>query len=141
MGRRATSPDLFLILKSVSEALSSLESAFKQLKKRRLVDSDQWKTVVRPAISALAKMLDAAWADLQQKASRQAFPDLIREDQVQDHFQISHQTLYRRRKNRELPYIRDKEGIIWYPVFDLLDYVLKMKVSRIDEKRGRPRKF
>ena len=138
--KKAPALELYLILKSVTETFSALDTAFKKLKQRRLIRPDVWKTV-RPSLRSLAGVLDHAWMDLHQHASHQAFPELIREDQVIEQFRISRQTLYRRRKNKELPYIKDPEGVIWYPVFDLLDYVLKAKAYTMEEKPGRPRKF
>ena len=50
-------------------------------------------------------------------------------------------TLYRRRKTQEIPYIRDNEGVIWYPVVELIQYYLKSREELRLPKTGRPRKF
>jgi hypothetical protein len=85
--------------------------------------------------------LSEAWQSFARRAARSDFPVLIREDQVQERFKISQATLYRRRKKQEIPYIRDREGIIWYPVVDLVDYYLKSRAELRFPKTGRPRKF
>ena len=101
MSRKRTSAlELFLLLKSVTEAFSDLESSLKKLKRRKLVRAEIWRTV-HPSLRAIAAVLDHAWMDLHKNAATQAFPELIRQDQVIHHFQISPQTLYRRRKDKE----------------------------------------
>ncbi|HJZ11701.1 MAG TPA: helix-turn-helix domain-containing protein, partial [Acidobacteriota bacterium] len=61
-----------------------------------------------------------------------------REDQVAEKLDVSRKTLYRRRKSKELPYIKDRHGTIWYAREDLEEYLEKSKVSPLTE---RPRKI
>ena len=131
--------DLIYAIRSVTQAYDAFETQLKTLRRRRLVSPDAWRLEVLPAKHTLAKVLDDAWRHLHKRASSRDFPELVREDDVKQQFGISHQTLYRRRRKRELPYVKDKDGTIWYPLYDLLDYVLKTKST--PQRPGRPRKF
>ena len=134
---RATLPDLFAQLQIADQLSVELETHFKELKNRRLIKKEKLHQVIK----ILDAILTEAWQSFARKAARSDFPVLIREDQVQKRFKISQATLYRRRKTHEIPYIRDKEGIIWYPVVDLVDYYLKARAEMRLPKTGRPRKF
>jgi len=131
--------ELFQTILSLTEAYETFEAQLKSLRKKRMIAPDAWREKVLPARTALAGVLDDAWHRLHKKASSHDFPELIREDVVKRRFSISQTTLYRRRSKRELPYVKDKGGIIWYPLYDLLDYILKAKATH--QKAGRPRKF
>ena len=134
---RATLPELFELLQITEEISFQIESHLKELKNRRLLKNDRLKQVIRTLDAALAE----AWQSFKRKTARSDFPILIREDQVQERFKISQATLYRRRRTQEIPYIRDKEGVIWYPVVELVDYYLKSRADLRQPKTGRPRKF
>jgi len=134
---QASLPELFEKLQHADELSVELESQLKDLKKRRLIKNETLKefTVI------LDDLLKEAWQSIGRRAARSGFPLLIREDQVQKRFKISQATLYRRRKTHEIPYVRDKEGVIWYPVVDLVEYYLKSRLEIRLPKTGRPRKF
>ena len=134
---RAALAELFTKLQTVDHLSTELEAQFKELKSRRLIKKDQLKALT----ICLDAMLKQAWEAFYRRASRADFPVLIREDQVQERFQISQATLYRRRKTQEIPYIRDNDGVIWYPVVDLIQYYLKSRAELRLPKTGRPRKF
>jgi hypothetical protein len=134
---RATLAELFQHLQSAEELSMQLEEQLKELKNRRLIKNQELKQV----ITILDSILTAAWEAFRRRASRSGFPVLIREDQVQERFRISQATLYRRRKSQEIPYVRDKDGVIWYPVVDLIAYYLKSRAEMRLPKTGRPRKF
>jgi hypothetical protein len=135
--RRASLPELFEKLQQADENSIELESQYKELKKRRLLKKEK----VKQLTSILDALLKEAWQSFGRRAARSDFPVLIREDQVQKRFKISHATLYRRRKTQEIPYVRDKEGVIWYPVVELVEYYLKSRSEIRLPKTGRPRKF
>lgn len=128
-------------LQSLADTHSRLEESWAHLRKTRLVSSKSWKEDLVPARKEISRIIDEAWAALHERAARQDYPELISEEEVLENFGISHKTLYRRRKTKELPYIRDNEGVIWYPIFDLLDYLIQSQKKRIPDKPGRPRKF
>ena len=134
---RAALAEIFTKLQQVDHLSAELELQFKELKSRRLIKKDQLKQLS----ACLDLILNDAWQSFHRRASRADFPVLIREDQVQERFQISQATLYRRRKAQEIPYIRDHEGGIWYPVVDLIQYYLKSRTEIRLRKTGRPRKF
>jgi hypothetical protein len=134
---RAALAELFTNLQQVDHLSTELELLFKDLKNRRLIKREKLKQLSL----CLDAILKEAWEGFYGKASRADFPVLIREDQVQERFQISQATLYRRRKTQEIPYIRDNEGVIWYPVVDLIQYYLKSRAELRLPKTGRPRKF
>ncbi|MCI0412981.1 hypothetical protein L0222_09295 [bacterium] len=134
---QASLPELFEKLQQADELSVELESQLEELKKRRLIKKDTLKQLV----AILDAILKEAWQSFGRKAARSGFPLLIREDQVQKRFKISQATLYRRRKTQEIPYVRDKEGVIWYPVVDLVEYYLKSRSEIRLPKTGRPRKF
>ncbi len=134
---QASVPELFEKLQQADELSIELESRLKDLKKRRLIKKD---TLKRLAV-ILDALLEEAWQSFGRRAGRSGFPLLIREDQVQTRFKISQATLYRRRKTQEIPYVRDNEGVIWYPVVDLVEYYLKSRSEIRLPKTGRPRKF
>src|SRR5262245_26842425 len=104
---RAALAELFTKLQQVDHLSTELESEFKELKSRRLIKKDKLKQLT----GCLDALLKEAWESFYRRASRADFPVLIREDQVQERFQISQATLYRRRKTQEIPYIRDNEGV------------------------------
>ena len=135
--RQASLPELFEKLQLLDAHSLDLEIQLKDLKKRRLVKKDTLQQLVR----CLDAILQEAWQSFGRRAARSGFPVLIREDQVQKRFKISHATLYRRRKTQEIPYVRDKEGVVWYPVVDLVEYYLKSRAEIRLPKTGRPRKF
>jgi hypothetical protein len=134
---RAALAELFTRLQHADHLSAELESKFKELKNRRLIKNEKLKQLA----SCLDALLTEAWEAFEHRASRADYPVLIREDQVQERFQISQATLYRRRKTQEIPYIRDHEGVIWYPVADLIRYHLKGRTELRLPKTGRPRKF
>jgi hypothetical protein len=134
---RATLPELFEILQRADELSVEIESHFKELKRRRLIQKEKLQQVTR----VLDSLLSTAWKAFGRRAARSDFPVLIREDQVQERFKISQATLYRRRKTQEIPYVRDRDGVIWYPVVDLVDYYVKSRAESRQPKTGRPRKF
>ena len=134
---RAALAELFTKLQQVDHLSTELELQFKELKKRRLIKKDKLKQLSL----CLDAILKEAWEAFHRRTSRADFPVLIREDQVQERFQISQATLYRRRKTQEIPYIRDNDGVIWYPVVELVQYYLKSRAELRLPKTGRPRKF
>jgi hypothetical protein len=134
---RASLPELFEILQRADQLSMEIETHFKELKRRRLIQKEKLQQVVR----VLDSLLSSAWKAFGQRAARADFPVLIREDQVQQRFNISQATLYRRRKKQEIPYVRDRDGVIWYPVVDLVDYYIKSRAELRLGKTGRPRKF
>lgn len=134
---RAALAEVFTKLQQADHFATELELQFKELKSRRLIKSENLKQLS----SCLDAILKDAWEAFHRRASRADYPVLIREDQVQERFQISQATLYRRRKTQEIPYIRDNDGIIWYPVVDLIQYYLKSRAEARLPKTGRPRKF
>ena|SRR5688572_15367964 len=134
---RTSLAELFEQLQKADDLSYQLETHLDELRKRRLLKTDRLKQVVKTLDAALAD----AWRAFAQRAARSDFPILIREDQVQERFRISHATLYRRRKTQQIPYIRDKEGLIWYPVVELVEYYLKSRAELRLPKTGRPRKF
>jgi hypothetical protein len=134
---QASLPELFEKLQQTDELSAEIESYLKDLKKRRLIK----KETLKQFAVLLDTVLNEAWQSFGRRAARSGFPVLIREDQVQKRFKISQATLYRRRKTQEIPYVRDKEGVIWYPVVDLVEYYLKSRSELRLPKTGRPRKF
>jgi len=134
---RASLPELFEILQRADQLSMEIEAHFKELKRRRLIKKEKLQQVSR----VLDSLLSAAWKSFGRRAARSDFPVLIREDQVQVRFKISQATLYRRRKKQEIPYVRDRDGVIWYPVVDLVDYYIKSRAELRQGKTGRPRKF
>ena len=134
---RVVLAELFTNLQQVDHLSTELELQFKGLKSRRFIKNEKLQQLA----SCLDALLQEAWENFERKAARADFPVLIREDQVQERFQISQATLYRRRKTQEIPYIRDNEGVIWYPVADLIRYYLKNRAELRLPKTGRPRKF
>jgi hypothetical protein len=134
---RESLPELFAKLQRTEELAIHIEADLKELKNRRLIKKDRFHQAIR----SLDSILSDAWKAFAARASKSDFPVLIREDQVQERFKISQATLYRRRKTQEIPYIRDKEGIIWYPVVELVNYYLKSRREMRLPKTGRPRKF
>jgi hypothetical protein len=138
MARNRTAlAELFTMLQHADHLSTELEIKFQELKNRRLARKEHLKQLA----SCLDGILNEAWQSLERKVSRADFPVLIREDQVRERFQISQATLYRRRKMQEIAFIRDHEGIIWYPVVDLIRYYLRSRVESRKPKTGRPRKF
>jgi hypothetical protein len=114
--------------------------ALKILRRKGLISREVWNLEI--AKKAVLRAMDAGWNELHRRASVPVFPqEYLREDQVMEHFHISRQTLYRRRRKREIAYIKDRNGNIWYPILDLVDYVRVSRVSPEKEKPGRPRKF
>jgi hypothetical protein len=134
---QASLSELFEKLQQADQLSVELESYLKDLKKRRLIKKETLKELA----GILDGVLNEAWRSFGRRAARSGFPVLIREDQVQKRFKISQSTLYRRRKTQEIPYVRDNEGIIWYPVVDLVEYYLKSRSEIRLPKTGRPRKF
>jgi hypothetical protein len=134
---RATLPELFELLQQTDELAFQVESRFKEVKNRRLIKKERLDQIIKLMDTALAD----AWKAFARKAAKSDFPILIREDQVQQRFKISQATLYRRRRTQEIPYVRDKEGIIWYPVVELVDYYIRTRAELRVPKTGRPRKF
>jgi hypothetical protein len=134
---RTALAELFTKIQHVDHLSTDLESQFQELKSRRLVRREQLQSIAECIDAAL----NEAWQALERKIGRADFPVLIREDQVQERFHISHATLYRRRKMQEIVFIRDHEGIIWYPVVDLIRYYLRSRAESRKPKTGRPRKF
>lgn len=134
---RVSLPELFAILQKAEELSLEIENHFKELKNRKLLKKDKLQQTIRILDSVLAE----AWQAFSRRAARSDFPVLIREDQVQERFKISHATLYRRRKKQEIPYVRDKDGVIWYPVVDLVDYYIRSRAEIRKPRTGRPRKF
>ena len=134
---RAALAEVFTKLQQVDHLSTELELQFKELKNRRLIKKEKLKQLSL----CLDAILKEAWEGFYRRASRADFPVLIREDQVQERFHISQATLYRRRKTQEIPYIRDNEGVIWYPIVDLIQYYLKSRAELRLPKTGRPRKF
>jgi hypothetical protein len=129
--------ELFEKLQQADKLSIELEYYLKDLKKRKLIKKETLKQLAE----ILDGVLNEAWQSFGRRASRSGFPVLIREDQVQKRFKISQATLYRRRKTQEIPYVRDNEGVIWYPVVDLVEYYLKSRSEIRLPKTGRPRKF
>lgn len=134
---QASLSELFEKLQQADQISVELESYLKDLKKRRLIKKETLKQLA----AILDGVLNEAWQSFGRRAARSGFPVLIREDQVQKRFKISQATLYRRRKTQEIPYVRDNEGVIWYPVVDLVEYYLKSRSEIRLPKTGRPRKF
>lgn len=139
--RRNPTLNALRTLQSLVDAHSRLEESWTKLKKTRLISTASWKEDLLPARREISRVIDEAWLRLLERAAGQDYPELIREEDVLENFGISPKTLYRRRKSKELPYIRDNEGVIWYPVFDLLDYLIQSQKKRTPDKPGRPRKF
>jgi transcription initiation factor TFIIIB Brf1 subunit/transcription initiation factor TFIIB len=134
---RTALAELFTRIQRVDHLSTELELKFQELRSRRLVRREQIQQIEQCMDAAL----NEAWQTLERKISRSDFPVLIREDQVQERFHISQATLYRRRKTQEIVFIRDHEGIIWYPVVELIRYYLKSRAESRKPKTGRPRKF
>jgi|GEM_PF-3375204 len=134
---RAALAELFTRLQHANHLATELELQLKELKRRRFLKNEKLKQLA----SCLDSIMKEAWETFERRASRADYPVLIREDQVQERFQISQATLYRRRKMQEIPYIRDHEGVIWYPVAELVRYYLKNRAELRLPKTGRPRKF
>jgi len=134
---RTALAELFTKIQHADHISTDLEFKFQELKNRRLIRKEHLKQLA----SCLDAALNEAWQALERKISRADFPVLIREDQVQERFQISQATLYRRRKTQEIVFIRDHDGVIWYPVVDLIRYYLKSRAESRKPKTGRPRKF
>jgi hypothetical protein len=134
--------DKFFVLNEWNDRFEFFFEELKILRKKRLIDRDTWSREVLSAKKALQRALNHAWDELHRRAAVPVFPqEYLREDQVMEHFHISQKTLYRRRRRREIAYIKDQEGIIWYPILDLVDYVRLNRSDSIQEKPGRPRKF
>jgi hypothetical protein len=131
----------FLVLSDWNDRFDEFFERMKVLRKKRLIDGKDWTDVVR-AQNALQSAFDHAWEKLHRRAAIPVFPqEYLREDQVMEYFHISQKTLYRRRSKREIAYIKDREGTIWYPILDLVDYVRMNRSKPSREKPGRPRKF
>lgn len=112
------------------------------LRRKGLISREIWNLEIITAKKAIQRALDSGWNELHRRASVPVFPqEYLREDQVMEHFHISRQTLYRRRRKREIAYIKDQKGNIWYPILDLVDYVRLNREDSRKEKPGRPRKF
>jgi len=134
--------DTFFVVKSVMEQYSAFQEALKTLYKNRLIDRLTWNLEIVPAENSLSQGIDRALDELYRRAVKRGFPhELVREDEVTERLGISRKTIYRRRKKREIAYIKDKDGIIWYSVLDLIDYLRESKAPSLQLRSGRPRKF
>jgi hypothetical protein len=133
--------DHLLAVHTAVVSLDSLLSTLQQLRKRRLLTTTAWKTDVANAYDTITNLLEQSRRKILSHAKGSDFPQLISEDDVVRSFQISKKTLYRRRTSGELPYVRDKQGIIWYPVYDMIAYLIHQTEETKHEKPGRPRKF
>jgi len=137
---RRTKPrsnDILPLLKAATGAYAQLQPALKELHKKGLINQQSWKESVVPADRALNATLKDLWNRFQDRIMPALPSQLMREDQVAEKLDVSRKTLYRRRKSKELPYIKDRHGTIWYAREDLEEYLEKSKVSPLTE---RPRK-
>lgn len=130
--------DAFPLIKNATDAYAQLQPALKQLHKRGYISRRNWKEKLLPADSAINETLQNLWQVVKEVASSDVLTQLLREDQVAEQFEVSRKTLYRRRKSKELPYIKDRRGTIWYAREDLEKYVERSKVIPLTE---RPRKI
>lgn len=142
MKKKSNLIDKFFVLNEWNDRFDRFFEELKIFRKRRLITREVWNREVLPARKALQLAMDNAWDELHRRAAVPIFPqEYLREDQVMEHFRISQKTLYRRRRKREIAYIKDREGTIWYPILDLVDYVRINRGDTAKEKPGRPRKF
>jgi predicted DNA-binding transcriptional regulator AlpA len=126
------------VLKTATSAYAQLQPALKELRKKGFINKRTWKETVLPADHAIHTTLKELWDRFQDRPLSALPSQLLREDQVAEKLDVSRKTLYRRRKSKELPYIKDKHGTIWYAREDLEEYLEKSKVAPLTE---RPRKI
>jgi hypothetical protein len=140
MGKQiAQSPEIFNLLKNATDGYARLQAGLKDLYKKRLINRNKWKKEILPADLAFFVALRELWVNFEkQNAAIDIASELVREDQLAGKWNVSRKTLYRRRKSRELPYIKDRHGAIWYAVTDVENYLEKNKITPLNEK---PRKI
>lgn len=133
------SAELFQLLKNLTDAYSRMQSGLKELHYKKLIDRKRWTKEVVPADLAFFQTIRKLWIALESGNNTIEFStEMIHEDDLARKWKVSRKTLYRRRKNRELPYIRDRHGEIWYAVSDVAHYLEKNKITPLTEK---PRKI
>jgi hypothetical protein len=143
MARQKTSaridPDeFFQLLKKLTDGYAHLQSGLKELRLRKLIDRKRWKKEIVPADLAFFQTIRKLWIMLENDSNAIEFStEMIREDDLARKWNVSRKTLYRRRKNRELPYIKDRHGEIWYSIPDVAHYLEKNRITPLTEK---PRK-
>lgn len=130
--------EFFELLKNLTDGYARLQSGLKELHLRKLIDRKRWKKEIVPADLAFFQTIRKLWIILESGSGVMEFStEMIREDELANKWNVSRKTLYRRRKNRELPYIKDRHGEIWYSVPDVAHYLEKNKITPLTEK---PRK-
>lgn len=136
---RIQNEELFLLLKELTDAYAALQSGLKQLREVGLIDRKRWRREVVAADLIFFQIVRKLWIQYEVENSSIEFSsEMIREEDLAKKWKVSRKTLYRRRKNRELPYIKDRHGDIWYPLSDVAQYLEKNKITPLTEK---PRKI
>jgi hypothetical protein len=129
----------FLLLQSVTDAYATMQSGLKKLHSRKLIDRKRWSKEIVPADLSFFQTIRKLWITLENSEATIEFStEMIREEDLAKKWNVSRKTLYRRRKNRELPYIKDRHGEIWYSTPDVAQYLEKNKITPLSEK---PRKI
>ena len=126
------------LLQQITEAYALLQSGLKTLLEKSFISRKTWKNMVLPADSSFYNLLRNLWNELEQNAPLELSSEYLDEDEVATKYGVSRKTLYRRRKNRELPYFKDRRGEIRYSAKDLENYLSKNLIIPLAEK---PRKI
>ena len=122
--------EFFQLLKNLTDGYARLQSGLKELHLRKLIDRKKWKNEVVPADLVFFQTIRKLWILLESGNTAIEFStEMIREDELAKKWNVSRKTLYRRRKNRELPYIKDRHSEIWYSIPDVAHYLEKNKIA------------
>src|SRR5437867_1383456 len=99
--------EFFQLLKNLTDGYARLQSGLKELHLRKLIDRKKWKNEVVPTDLVVFQTFRKLWLLLESGNTAIEFStEMIREDELAKKWNVSRKTLYRRRKNRELPYIK-----------------------------------
>jgi len=130
--------EMFDLLRSATDGYARLQAGLKVLYKNKAINRNKWKKEILPADQAFYLALRELWIRYEQgQSSIDIATELVPEDLLAERWNVSRKTLYRRRRSKELPYIKDRHGAIWYAITDVENYLEKNKITPLNEK---PRK-
>ncbi len=130
--------DAVHLLQQITEAYAVLQAGVKELREKSLIPRKTWTNLIVPADNSFYSMLRNLWNELERDTPLELSIEYLPEDQIASKYGVSRKTLYRRRKSKELAYIKDRRGEVWYSMKDLENYLSKNRITPLSEK---PRKI